>query len=103
MNKESIPAKIVNTAEEMDTVGPGGIFLWRLSEPGKTMGHIMLNCPGCGDSSAMHVRVQGMMKPAEGQSWELSYTPGITLSPSINCTGCCGWHGWLKNGLFTHC
>ena len=62
---------------------------------------IALGCPGCGHVSGMRV---GNPKPPHSPSWEMSgEMPTITLSPSINCVGCCGWHGWLRNGVFESC
>lgn len=58
----------------------------------------LLACPGCGRISAMRV---GNPKPQKSPSWKLK--DGKTLTPSINCTGCCGWHGYLTNGVFTPC
>lgn len=64
-------------------------------------GHMMLACPGCGRVSGMRV---GSPKPADSPSWELFGTPEEpTLNPSVNCVGCCGWHGWLKSGVFVVC
>lgn len=64
----------------------------------------MIACPGCGRNSAMRV---GEQKPALSPSWQASGNiddvTTLTLTPSINCVGCCGWHGWLKNGVFQSC
>jgi hypothetical protein len=61
----------------------------------------ILACPGCGRVSGMRV---GNPKPAKSPSWEMTGTPdALTLRPSINCQGCCGWHGWLTNGTYTSC
>ena len=66
---------------------------------------IALACPGCGRVSAMRV---GTTKPAQSPSWQittgsLNDVASLTFLPSINCVGCCGWHGWLKNGVFESC
>lgn len=61
----------------------------------------LVACPGCGDVSAMTV---GYPKPADRPSWELTGTDDApTLTPSVNCTGCCGWHGYLTAGVFRPC
>jgi hypothetical protein len=43
-------------------------------------------------------------KPKTGPSWAItgnvSEIETVTLSPSINCIGCCGWHGYLTRGVF---
>jgi hypothetical protein len=75
-----------------------GSFELRLGEKGS---YVMLACPGCGRVSGMTV---GNPKPAEAPSWELTGTPAApTLHPSINCVGCCRWHGWLKDGVYKSC
>lgn len=62
---------------------------------------LVLACPGCGHVSAMRV---GNPKPLLSPSWELGGTPTApTLRPSINCVGCCGWHGYLTDGVFRSC
>ena len=61
-------------------------------------GYLMLACPGCGRVSGMRV---GDSAGLGSPSW--LFTAGPTLHPSINCVGCCGWHGWLTNGVFHSC
>lgn len=62
-------------------------------------------CPGCGRFSGITV---GHPKPAESPSWDvaagsLDDVTSLTLMPSINCVGCCGWHGYLRGGVFVSC
>ncbi len=65
---------------------------------------IAMACPGCGQVSAMHV---GNPKPDRKPSWTLTGNldrlDTVSLDPSVNCIGCCGWHGWLRNGIYTSC
>jgi hypothetical protein len=100
-------AAVVNDHDAFESAGPGAVFLWRYGvkvAKGGDNGHIMLKCPGCGSESGMHVRSPGIEHPKSGQSWEISGLPdAITLSPSINCVGCCGWHGYLTNGEYSKC
>jgi Family of unknown function (DUF6527) len=43
-------------------------------------------------------------KPSYGPSWKFDGNfQEPTLLPSINCTGCCGWHGWLQQGQWNEC
>lgn len=80
----------------------------RYAEPGSIetqQTRILLACPGCGHVSGMSV---GDPKPQQSPSWLVGGTgledvTGLTLHPSINCTGCCGWHGWLTDGVFVSC
>lgn len=62
-------------------------------------------CPGCGRFGG--IRVGFTSKPVS-PGWLL--TAGApadpvtwTLRPSILCKGCCGWHGYLTQGVFTPC
>lgn len=64
---------------------------------------LVMACPGCGRVSGMRVGLGA--KPADSPSWRLDGNPDDpktwTLSPSIHCKGCCGWHGYLKNGVYS--
>lgn len=78
------------------------------AEPGAICQHpnlrsiLMIACPGCGHVSGMEV---GNPKPANSPSWliigDVAKPESVTLEPSINCVGCCGWHGYLRNGVYT--
>jgi len=57
----------------------------------------LIACPGCG-------RLGG---PKEGARWEVTAgnpadVTTLTVRPSI-AKDCCGWHGYLTNGVFTSC
>lgn len=59
-------------------------------------------CPGCGQVGGILV---GHPKPQHSPSWDvaggsLADPLTLTLNPSINCVGCCGWHGYLRGGVF---
>ena len=59
-------------------------------------------CVGCGKFG--QIRVGWSDKPAS-PGWLLvggnkDDPTTWTLSPSIHCIGCCGWHGYLKNGNY---
>ena len=75
------------------TYFPGDIAYWDKD-------HVAIACPGCGHVSAMHV---GDPKPEKSPSWLMTGPlERLTLAPSINCIGCCGWHGYLVEGVFRH-
>lgn len=62
-------------------------------------------CPGCGRWGGIRA---AEVKPEESPSWKieegtLDDPNNLTLSPSIHCVGCCGWHGHLKKGVFVPC
>lgn len=54
---------------------------------------LILVCPGCGEASGS---AGSHVYNKETQS----YTPSIVHDKKL---GGCGWHGWLKNGIFTEC
>lgn len=59
--------------------------------------HWLLCCPGCGELGS----------PKDGAKWTIASgswedVSTLTLTPSI-AKSCCGWHGYLKNGVFESC
>lgn len=68
-------------------------------------GRFLFACPGCGRLGSIRV---GAPKPSDRPSWciasgSLDDPATLTLSPSIHCVGCCGWHGYLRGGVFESC
>jgi hypothetical protein len=66
------------------------------SKVGEVAG-LACNCPGCGSKGYIPIHKKGEAKP-HNHSWQLVRLDPITIHPSVNCTGCCEWHGWLKKG-----
>lgn len=71
--------------------GPPGAFISTVA--GKE-DHWTLCCPGCGELGS----------PKDGAKWTVTAGSWIdvttmTLVPSI-AKSCCGWHGYLRNGVF---
>lgn len=60
-------------------------------------------CPGCGRVAALPCN----QPPGCSPNWDAAGDPSdpatLTLTPSINCVGCCGWHGYLRDGVFAPC
>lgn len=104
MNTSPVNAVICANRDEFDKAGPGAIFLWRFAEKifeGGDVGHAMIKCPGCGREGGQHLRKPGTPHPPDRASWEISGLPDKpTLKPSVNCEGCCGWHGYLTDGVW---
>lgn len=85
------PMEIVNDR----WYGPRGAFIER--NPPNSGDSWILCCPKCGQ----------MGSPREGQKWTVTGgsfddVTTLTLSPSI-AKSCCGWHGYLRNGVFEEC
>jgi hypothetical protein len=78
------------------------------AEPGDCLlegERLMFACPGCGLWGGVNV---GHPKPAQGPSWDVvkgnpADPAKLSLTPSIHCVGCCGWHGFLTEGVFRSC
>lgn len=67
---------------------------------------LVFTCPGCGRFGQIMVGIS--VKPISGPSWLLQTGNRLdastwSLMPSIHCVGCCGWHGYLKDGEFKSC
>ncbi len=116
--KRTVKARPV-TVFDADGGAPNGIDAepgdCQRREPyrGETIERLMFACPGCGQWGSIGC---GKPKPTsgiggqvfKGPSWEivagaLADVTALTLSPSIHCIGCCGWHGFLRNGVFESC
>ncbi len=81
--------------EQNRMCGPPGAFLAR--SPANSPDHWILCCPGCGEAGS----------PKDGAKWTATQgnfddVTTLTLSPSV-AMGCCGWHGYLRNGVFESC
>lgn len=80
--------------------------------PRKGIG-IIFDCP-CGKCDEYHRLFLAFTNPLDGSvavrdkgepTWERSGTTFemLTISPSINRVGGCGWHGWIRNGQVISC
>lgn len=64
-------------------------FTWSCPKTGNPCGGIMIGHPD---------------KPARSPSWRWDgNVEEPTLEPSVNCTGGCGWHGFVQQGEFREC
>jgi hypothetical protein len=68
-------------------------------------GQLAFACPGCCRAGTIQT---GQPKPQTTPSWAvvagtIDDPKTLTLSPSIHCVGCCGWHGYLTNGVYVSC
>lgn len=102
--RTGIKATVLDGWPEDGYAEPGGI-LWATDKDGNKVA-MVLACPGCGEMGSMDV---GHPKPQTGRpSWDVTGgsmddVATLTLAPSIHCKGCCGWHGYLVNGVFQSC
>ncbi len=72
---------------------------------GEKVGRLAYRCPRTGDPCG-EIIIGDRHKPARGSAptwiWD-GNVDAPTLNPSINCRGGCGWHGWLRRGVFEEC
>ena len=95
--RRTVPARIVADIAGPD-VGPG--CLEPRVIPDADVAGYGFTCPGCGAESWLPVA-------PESGGWtltagEFATGVGLTLSPSI-LNRCCGWHGYLRDGVFAPC
>lgn len=100
--KRTIKANPVQVFD-FDGGAPNGID----AEPGDIQrtnaDRLMFACPGCGQWGGIRAT-----HPKTESSWDITAgsledVTTLTLAPSIHCIDCCGWHGYLTNGVFTSC
>jgi hypothetical protein len=73
-----------------------GAFMWVVDDEGR---RIIYTCPLGAGKRACAVPIHPNVLP-NGASWQWDGNEEApTLSPSINCVGGCGWHGWIQNGV----
>jgi hypothetical protein len=70
---------------------------------GRGIARLAYNCPRTGKPCG-EIAIGHPDKPARTPSWRFDgNVEAPTLTPSINCTGGCGWHGFLTAGVFKGC
>lgn len=99
-----IIARVTADHDEWERDAPGAIYL---SRPDGIPRFIFIVCPGCGAKSAMLIRnaTEAHTEKITGASWEMTCRDPITLHPSVHhdkAGGGCGWHGWLRNGIWSN-
>lgn len=103
--RRAVPARIPPLDDVPSKMQPGDLYPERLTPDGPVVGYVYA-CVGCGRLS--HIALPGALTP--GPRWTATGDPGrvadLTLSPSIlhdPAQGGCGWHGWLRDGVFAPC
>ena len=101
--KRSVKATLLSEYAD-DVTAPGACYA--PSGPGwEGVPMLLFSCPGCQQFGGIRV---GNPKPEKAPSWKIEKgtredPTTLTLTPSINCVGCCGWHGFLTDGVFQSC
>lgn len=91
-------AKITTAYEEFENGKAGDVFL------SESLGAYLIKCPGCSMMLRLPIKQNAGSKE---KPWDWNGDlEKPTLSPSIfhvkGYSGC-GWHGWLRNGVFKEC
>lgn len=72
-----------------------GAFVWIVDDEGR---RIIYTCPRGAGKRACAVPIHPNALP-NGASWQWNGNEEApTLTPSINCVGGCGWHGFITQG-----
>lgn len=107
MDKPQVDAKRTVAATRTDEAWPengyttpGAVFVDKEGVYGSLL---LFACPGCGRMGSIPAT-----HPKNLDGWDITggnrlEPESLTLHPSINCVGCCKWHGWLKSGVFKSC
>ena len=95
----TLQGRKVATAAELER--PGDFCFWHVSPDGQ-FAYMAFICP-CG---AAHTPKHDSIPVKQGEKQEHSWAwdgnhDQPTLSPSIHRTGDCGWHGYLRNGVWS--
>lgn len=101
-----VPTHIVAKRVEhwKDVVEPGQYILTTMySDPTKQFAGMVFMCPcGCGEKGSLAFDVP-VRTEREKQMWQWNGdVDKPTLTPSIQKTTGCMWHGFLKEGIFTN-
>lgn len=84
----------LNLVDDVDDLkNRGDAVIYINPSLGKNWKQLSIVCPGCGKVSAS----AGKHKFNEVTK---TYHPSIVHNKKL---GGCGWHGWLKNGIFIKC
>jgi hypothetical protein len=82
---------------------PGDVALFECADG--TVEDLAIACPGCGRRSSLPL-VAGYRSRWTVTGGDVRAPASLTLSPSIWHRiedGGCGWHGYLRNGVFEPC
>jgi hypothetical protein len=98
----TVPARLV-TDIDADGAQPGDVEA--LAIDGTVWGYGFA-CPGCGSKSFLALGGENPEPRWTVTAGDAAQPAGVTLSPSVFHTaarGGCGWHGWLRAGVFVPC
>jgi len=84
---------LVKDQEKIKKRGDACVVLGNHSKTGEKILQLIICCIRCGE-------VSGSAKNHIYNKDTKSYHPSIVHDTNL---GGCGWHGWLKNGVFTEC
>lgn len=101
------PFRVVEDIDGPDA-GPGSVMVLvrDRDDTGPPAGYVM-RCPGCDAQSALplypeteHDRGRPRWRVEAGDP---RTGVGLTLSPSVYHLHGCGWHGWVRSGVWEPC
>ena len=100
--RRQVPATVIDHYPDFEEWVPGVCYV---PSDSSFAGLLNFCCPGCGQFGSIPC---SSPKSTDRPSWEiksgtLADPRTLTLAPSIHCVGCCGWHGYLRDGVFVPC
>lgn len=95
-----VSATLFTDFDKLESGPPGGIQ-FGVNMRGDVCS-LIHKCPcGCGDVASLRI---GVEKPAESPSWKWNGNrEKPTLEPSVYAKATCGYHGWLRDGVWETC
>lgn len=100
--RRSVPARLVPDIEA-DGAQPGDVEALAIDGPVWGYGFA---CPGCGSRSFLALSTENPEPRWSVTAGDAAHPSTVTLSPSIFHAverGGCGWHGYLRGGVFVPC
>lgn len=102
---------LLRVVEDIDgaDVAPGSVMVLRRQgrDDAPPAGYGM-RCPGCGQEAYLPLAPANPNDSPTTARWnvdagDVRTGAGVTLSPSVWHRSGCGWHGWLRNGVWEPC
>ena len=97
-----VPMQRTEGDEVPDHDAPPGAFCWRTEPPDDTTPggrYLLYVCPRGAGFCGVPIRPNVL---PNGAGWNHDGNDDApTLTPSVNCVGGCGWHGFITNGRMT--
>jgi len=97
VSNKQVPAVEVKDHDDFEAGGPGTVQM--ATNQAGSPATLLIKCPGCGEASALPLHGRA---DKHDPGWDLKKRSPLTLHPSIHHdVELCGWHGFLRDGVFS--